>query len=316
MSFKDIRGQDGAILLLKNAVETGKFANAYIFYGPDGVGKKLAALNFAKAANCAVRNAGEGCDNCPSCKKIDSLNHPDVHLVTPDKDGASVKIDDIRAVIKDEGLKPYEANRKFYIIDEANKLTEEAANALLKTLEEPSPDATLILITESLSRLFPTIRSRCQVVKFFLLSTAVVEEILAESHETDRVKAHVLASLACGRLSEALRLNDEDLFEKRSRIITALSSGSLSDLDLDKKSKTELRILLDIMLAWYRDILVTKAGDKGIVNIDKTDIISSEAKKMGFEKLDNIIKRIISTEVYLDQNVNQKLAMAALALSI
>lgn len=322
MSFKDIKGHSRAVSFLKSSIAGGRLANAYIFYGPGGIGKKLAALNFAKAINCASTGleAGSegagGCDNCPSCKKIDSLNHPDVRLTAPAKEGAAVKIYDIRALIKDVSLKPYGARKKVYIIDEADKLTEEAANALLKTLEEPSPDSILILITENLRNLLPTIRSRCQVITFFPLDPAVIKEILVESHRVDSVKAHVLSNLACGALSSALKLNDEDFFDKRAHIIKALSSDSIALWDFDKTPKADLKVLLNIMLTWYRDILVTKALARGVVNIDKEDLISIEAKRLDFAKLDNAIKRIISTQAYLDQNANPKLAMTALSLSL
>lgn len=316
MSFRDIRGHDAAISFLKSSADGGRLANAYIFCGVGGIGKKLTALNFAKMVNCLDPKGSSGCDNCPSCKKIDSLNHPDVHLVAPDKKGASVKIDDIRTIIKDIGLKPYEARTKFYIIDGADKLTEEAANALLKTLEEPSANSSLILIVENPRRLAPTIRSRCQFVKFFPLDTAIVEEILTVSHNVDKVKAHLLAKISCGRAGAALELNDEDYFDKREHVIKTLLSGSLSDMEFDKMPKTDLRAFLNTMLTWYRDILASKVGDQGLVNIDKKDLVSAEAGKISFGKLDTLLKSIISTQSYLDQNANPKLAMTALGLGL
>ncbi len=312
----DIRGHGAAISFLKRSAANGRLANAYIFCGPAGIGKKLTALNFAKTINCLEPDEALGCDRCPSCKKIDSLNHPDVRLVAPDKKGASVKIDDIRIIIKDIGLKPYEAKTKVYIIDEADSLTEEAANALLKTLEEPSLDSTLVLITENPGRLPPTIRSRCQSVKFFPLDTAAIEDILAVSHNVERVKARVLAKISGGRVSEALKLKDDDYFNKREHIIKTLLSKALSDLEFDKMPRADLRAILNIMLTWYRDILVAKAGDQGLVNIDKRDLILMEAGKTGFGKLDNLLKGIISTQIYLDQNANPRLAMAALGLKL
>lgn len=314
MSFKDIKAQERAVSFLKSSIERSRIANAYIFCGPEGVGKKLTALNFAKAINCSNPVGAAGCDTCPSCIKIDSLNHPDVFLATPEKAGGSVKIDDIRAVIKDVGLKPYEAKKKVYIIDEANSLTEEAENALLKTLEEPSVNAALILITENPSDLLPTIRSRCQIVKFFAIDSAVVKDILMKGHGLDEVMAHILANISCGSMGQALHLKEKDFFKKREGVIKALSSNTFSDLDLDKASKVDLKSVLDIMLTWYRDILVTKTGDRNVVNIDKADLISRNSEKMSFDRLDDVIKKIISTQTYLEQNANPKLAMAALGL--
>ena len=316
MSFKDIRGNDAVISFLKESSGAGRVANAYIFSGPGGIGKKLSALAFAKAVNCLSPNEGLSCDRCPSCKKIDSSNHPDVFVVTPEKKGATTKIDDIRVVIKDNGLKPYEAKVKVYIIDEADSLTEEAANALLKTLEEPSAASMLILITERSSRLLPTIRSRCQIVNFFPLDTAIVEEILTASHNIDGVKARALSRISCGSPGKALELEDNDFFDKREKIIKALSSDTFSGLDFDKTPRPDLRAVLDIMLTWYRDILVMKAGDGRLVNVDKKELISIEAGRIGFAKLDNILKRIMLTQAYLDQSANPKLAIAALGLAL
>ena len=314
MSFNDIKGHVPAISFLKSSIRSRRFANAYIFCGPDGVGKKLTAVNFAKAVNCL--SPDETCGGCSSCIKIDSSNHPDVRLLIPQKDGASVKIDDVRGIIKDIGLKPYEARSKIYIIDEAGSLTEEAANALLKTLEEPSPNSILILIAESVAQLSATIRSRCQVVKFFPLDTVMLEDMLVELHDLDRVKAHVLARVSCGRVGEALKLQSQDYFNKRESVIKACLSDSFLDLDFDKTAKRELSSLLNVMLTWYRDILVAKAGRSDAINIDKRDIIAREVKRLGFKRLDEILKRIILTQVYLEQNANPKLAMAGLGLAL
>jgi DNA polymerase-3 subunit delta' len=237
-------------------------------------------------------------------------------LVSPDKKGASVKIDDIRAIIKDIGLKPYEAKTKVYIIDASDSLTEEAANALLKTLEEPSAGSVLILIAENPRRLLPTIRSRCQSVKFFPLDASAIEEILAISHNVERAKARVLAKISGGRVSEALELKEEDYFDKREHIIKMLLSKTLSDSEFDKMPRADLKALLNVMLTWYRDVLAVKAGGTDLVNADKGDLISAEAGKMDFGKLDDILKGIISTQTYLDQNANPRLAMAALGLKL
>lgn len=303
-----------AVSFLTGAVRSRRFANGYIFSGPDGVGKRLTAINFAKAANCESEDLI--CHGCPSCIKIDSSNHPDVRVVRAEKDGGSIGIDAIRSVIEDAALKPYEALTRFYIVDEADSMTEEAANALLKTLEEPSTDSVLILISRNMERLYPTVRSRCQVVKFFLLDPAVIEDILTVSHKEDKTRSRLLANVSGGSMSQALRLKDEEYFEKREEVISALSKDLVLDLEFDKASRSDLRAILNIMLTWYRDILVAKAGGPAAVNIDEIDTIAVLAKKLSFEKLDGILKKIISTQTYLEQNANPKLAMTALALAL
>lgn len=318
MSFAKIRGQDNALSFLKASLKNNRLSHAYIFCGPEGSGKFLAALNFAKVIMCQNALSCEPCDKCPSCKKIDAKSHPDLFVLRPEKEGGSVKIDDIRQLIKDIYLKPFEAKKKVYIIDEAQSMKHEAANALLKTLEEPPTDSMLILITDNLKSLFHTIVSRSQVVRFYPLKADVIKDILIKEHALEEYKAHVLSKLASGRLGEAVKYKDDNLFQNRSLIINKVSKRSLSELSFDELPKQDLKLCLNIMLTWFRDILSAKAGvdDSMLVNIDKKDMISSEAGKLSFKYLEDIINSIILTLGYLDQNANAKLAMNVLNLKI
>ncbi len=319
MSFKDIRGQDKAVLFLKNSIANNRVAHAYIFLGPSGVGKKYSALNFAKALNCQAEEAERPCDQCVFCRKIDSGIHPDVFLVAPEKEGASTGIDRVREVIRSIGLKPYEARYKVYIIDDAGSMTADAENALLKTLEEPPPESVLILIAESAQDLFSTIISRSQVVRFSALTIDEVKGILTEVYKVDEPRAHILARLFSGSLGEALKHKDANFFEKRSRIIDGLLNKTLFDSDFEGISRQELKLYLDIMLTWYRDMLIAKTGfaqRSALVNVDKEDLISSQAKSRDFGYIDSVIRQIILTTSFLDQNANQKLAMNVLGVKI
>lgn len=318
MSFASLKGQDNAITYLKVSIKNNTLSHAYIFSGPSGVGKRLAALNFAKVLNCDRAVDNESCDNCPSCKKIDSLSHPDVFILRPIKEGGSIGIDEIRELIKNISLRPFEGRKKVYIIDGAQTLRHEAANALLKTLEEPPTPSILILITDNLKALFHTIISRSQVVRFFPLKLKEIEDILKKEYSIDEVSAHILSHLSSGRLGEALRFKDEDIFANRVLLLNGVSKKSLTDLDFDNLPKDKMRLCLDILLTWFRDILNTKVGwgDSMLVNIDKKDIIATDAKRMSFEYLENVIGNIISTLFYIDQNANPKLAMSVLAMKI
>jgi DNA polymerase-3 subunit delta' len=316
VSFKDIQGQDRAIAFLKSSIENGRIPHAYIFYGPGGVGKKLAAVNFVKAVNCLGSPDNRPCDSCIPCRKVDSSNHPDVMILKPEKDGGSIPIDDVRALIKDANLKPYEAKKKFYIIDEADGMKEEAANALLKTLEEPPSDSVFILIAESLRKLPSTIVSRSQAVKFFPLKTLEVKDILVKHHNIESQKAHVLSYLSAGRLGDALKYADEAFFARREKVMAALEDRTFFEWDFDKLSKADLKTYLTILLTWYRDILITRAGGPEVVNIDRKDAIIAEAARTGFDRLDRMIRQVISTYSFVEQNANPKLAMAALGVSV
>ncbi len=318
MSFKDIKGQDGAIEALKSSIRNDKISHAYMFIGPSGVGKKLTALNFAKALNCLSPKDEDSCDTCAQCKKIEAANHPDVLISSPAKENSSFGIDKIRAITKDIGLKPYEGRKKVYILESADSMTQEAQNALLKTLEEPLSESILILISESSGALFPTIRSRVQRVRFFPITVSEIGKILVDQYKLDYKKAEVLSRISSGELDRALKFNDEDFFRKRAHILDNLKSGAFPGPDFEGLSKPDIRMALDVMLTWYRDILVCKAaGDRAaLVNVDRADIIRGEAAELDLEALDKIINQIILTDSFLEQNANPKLAMGVLGMSI
>ena len=318
MPFSAIKGQEAAISFLKSSIRNNKLSHAYIFAGPEGVGKRLTAINFAKSLNCLNPLEHEPCETCPSCKKINNSTHPDVFIIGNEEEEDAIKMEDVRRLIKDIYLKPFEAKKKVYIIDGAHNMKHEAANALLKTLEEPPTDSILILITENLKALFHTIVSRSQVVRFFPLKTGQIESILKKEYSFAETQAHILSHLACGRLGEALKLKEEDIFAKRTSIINSISSHPSSGLDLDNVNKEDFKCYISILLSWYTDILYKKSGaeDYMLVNIDKKDIISNEAARMSFEHIEDIVGSIISTFAYMDQNVNQKLAMSVLGLKI
>ena len=350
MSFASLKGQCSAIGYLKASLESGRISHAYIFSGADGVGKRIAALNFAKALNCDNVKSGEPCDQCLSCKKIDSSKHPDICVLSPKDEGDAIKtlryaqglyperpsakaqgspefiegrsrgikIEHVRAIIKDMYLKPFEAKKKVYIIEAAQDLKHEAANALLKTLEEPPADSNIILLTENIKALLHTIVSRSQVVKFFPLKMKEAQDILVKEYSLAEDDAHILSHLSGGRLGLALKLKDGDVLTKRDLLINKISSGLKDDFDFDDIPKNDARICLDMMLAWYRDILNLKAGaeDYMLVNVDKKDIISNKAKTLSFDYLEDVINNIISTAAYIDKNANQKLAMSVLGMNI
>jgi len=320
MSFRDIKGQDGAIDILNRSSEKNKVTHAYIFAGPAGVGKKLTALNFAKMLNCLAAAGERPCDECVSCRKIGASNHPDVFILRPEKEGSHLGIDEVRQVIKNIGLKPYEARMKVYIIDDAASLTQEAQNAILKTLEEPPSDSIIIFIVEKAEDLFPTIESRCQIVKFFPLKAEVVGDVLRKDHKIDDARAGVLSRIANGSLGLALKLDGERFLAKRAAVVGGLADGSFFDSDFETLTKPDMRSYLDTMLTWYRDILIAKTLPDGaaelLVNIDRVEAIRKEASRLDFDFLDNVIRQIILTGSFLEQNVNLKLAMSVLGANI
>ncbi len=217
MQFSQIRDQKAAVATLKRAVLNGKVAHAYLFEGAAGVGKKLTAMTLATVLNC-VSDSDDACGECEHCRKISNGNHPDVRILTTPEGKRRIPIELVRESERWISVPPHEGRAKILIIDPAEMMTEPAANALLKTLEEPRSGSFLFLVTAASSALLPTIRSRCQVVRFKPLGFNTVSDILAGSG-VDPEEAGVVAALASGSLDAAFRYSGDEL---ESRIATAL----------------------------------------------------------------------------------------------
>jgi len=316
MSFKDIRGQERAIEHLTRALAGGTFAHAYLFAGPSGIGKRAVALTFAKALNCA-RATNDSCDECPSCRKIDRAGAADLVFIEPEAKGSGeIKIDMVRDLRHLLNLKAYELRKKVCIIDGADRMTPEAANALLKVLEEPPPDTVLILIAEATANVLPTILSRCRLVRFSAVGDDVLEEILAGEHGLDRPKARSLAQFSAGRIGQALRFKDSGLIDEKNRVIDGALDGTLFGDDRAVPSKDEVGWMLDVLLSWYRDIALAKLGlDPSLyINVDRRDLIAREAarRSVGIDEVVRLSKEIIRCRSCLGSNVNPKLARGVL----
>lgn len=323
MSWEEIRGQDSAISFLKNVLIKGKLSGAYLFVGPEGVGKRLTAKNFAKVLNCQRRLVPQRaqvsfdcCDECPSCLKVDSFNHPDVNWIETLKGTQKISIEQVRNIKRGIALKPYEGRIKIYVILKAELLTEEASNCILKTLEEPPRAATLILTTSDMRRLLPTIISRCQIVKFSSLPVEEVEEILKSRLNLLPEVATFLANLCEGRLGKAIELKDRDILREKNEIINQLTAHS-SQLTVDK-SRKEIEEILKILLSWYRDVLISKCKIQSLplINLDRREEVLNLANKISFEKLSKAVKTIIDTYTFIQQNANPKLALETMASEI
>lgn len=319
MSFQDIKGEGSAISFLKNAASGGRVASAYIFLGPSGCGKKLTALNFAKLLNCASPLGGEPCEKCASCVKINSSAHPDILVLEKEEKKTDFGIDVVFEAIRSASLKPYEARKKVYILDDADIMSEPAQNAVLKTLEEPPQNLVLILMVEDINSVSETIKSRSQIVKFFPMPPADIEKILRDDHKTDARAARVLSRLSMGSIGKALENSKNGFLEKRAKVIDGLKGHRIFDYDFEKMKRDDFAGYLDIMLSWYRDLLVTKAlaGESAdILNVDKAEDIKKEARRLSFEYLDNAVNAIADAKDHLNRNANPKLTMNVLGIRL
>jgi DNA polymerase-3 subunit delta' len=317
MSFSRIIGYDRNVSLLRRALATGKLSHAYLFYGIDGSGMKDAALALVEAIFC---NGTDGCGECPSCRKVAGLRHPDLHHVQPD--GAFIKIDQIRELQKELSYRPFEAPKKACIIEDADKMNISAANAFLKTLEEPSGDAILILMTTHVDAVLPTILSRCQQLRFPSLPTETIASQLREQG-ADEDSARIAAALAGGSIERAQEIVAGDWLQTRKSLlekITALSPEEIIPLfaaaEEAAKDKDSAIQLVDLLNVFWRDVLLTQSGSCEIVNTDLSPLIRSVSERNSLDRVIEKLERIARTRQALTRNANPRLAIEVLIMGL
>ena len=261
-SFSEIVGHEQIKEHMQAAIRDKKPFHAYLFQGEEGVGKEALARTFAAGLQCQSESADKPCKECVSCRQMESGNQPDVIWVTREK--ASLGVDEIREQLCNTmDIKPFSSPYKIYLVPEAEKMTEAAQNALLKTIEEPPEYGIVILMTSNISALLPTIQSRCLTMEFRPLSTAVVESYVKEHCQVPDYQARASAAFAQGNLGKAMRYaKSEDFIERKDHIISLLRHVEQMDLsemlavikDLGTR-KDEVRDYIDLMVLWYRDVL-------------------------------------------------------------
>ena len=255
----------------------------------------------------------DSCDQCASCKRIDNFNHPDVHWVMPESISNSIKIEQIRQLKNDISLRPYEAKKKVFIIDEAHCLTPEAANAFLKVLEEPPLNSLIILITSKPKLIFSTILSRCQKLRFYPLKKNELNEFLFKELKLDAEASHYLAYFCEGRLGKALNLKEGDILREKNMVIDGFvfSNNIHKTKEFDREG---FKRDLDILASWFRDIYFLKVGVPfmELINLDRKNELLKVMSRYSFLELDSIINFISNSALYLKQNVNPKLILSNL----
>jgi len=320
MSLKDIAGQDRAIKLLRGMLEKDEIDGSYLFVGPDGVGKRSAAVEFAKAINCE-RKGQDACEECIPCNKINSLNHPDVFIIQKEKESSFIKIDKIREIIYQASLKPYESGKKIFIITEAEDMNEESQNALLKILEEPRENQIFILTTSRASGILPTVISRCRLVKFNLMTQAQIQALLVERHGFSEDEAVLFSHMALGSHGRAIAFKDNDEIRERDRMLNDFffRKRALFREDVcDEKKYSDLDESLRMLLSWYRDLLVSKfTEDKNIfLNADRAEEIRSYSARFSPAKLERDISSVMTAINRIRKNINPKMALFNMALEL
>ena len=309
-----IIGHHQILKQLYHAIASNRVAGAYLFVGVANVGKETVALNFAKSINCRTSDEG-ACGTCLSCRKADDGNHPDLQIIRPS--GAWIKIDQIRELQKRIIYRPLEGVRKVYILTEAERMNLEAANCLLKTLEEPPADSGLILLTTNLDALLPTIRSRCQIIPFHPLVVSELAGHLMERFDIDQSQALRVAATTGGAVGKALTLlQDGASFEEEIPEIM-IANNRLDAFRIAEKW-TQQPEALDHLVTWYRDLVLLHQGAPAdlLTHVHHVEQLKQLTARYSRLQLQSAIKAIFETKVMLQRNVNATLALEVLALKL
>lgn len=322
--FGQIIGHESIIQHLQNAIAARKVSHAYIIHGEEGMGKKLLASTFAKTLQCE-----EGgiipCNRCKSCMQAETGNHPDIIRVTHEK--VSIGVEDIRLQLNaDIQVKPYNSPYKVYIIDDADKLTEQAQNALLKTVEDPPEYAVILLLVSNISVILPTILSRCVVLNLKTVDKQAIKEFLMEQHQVPDYMAEVAATFSGGNVGKAIKYASSEDFERvKTNVLHILKyiddmelHEIVSGLKMLTASKNNIEDYIDLMVLWYRDVLMFKAtmDPDLLLYREEMSFIKNQASIRSYEGLEKIISAMEKAKIRLKANVNFDIAIELMLLNI
>ena len=322
--FNSIIGHEQVKQHLQTAIGQNKISHSYIINGEPGSGKKLTAAIFAETLQCEDKGINP-CGLCKSCIQAESKNHPDIIWVTHEK--YSIGVDDIRNQLNNNiSIKPYSGPYKIYIIPDADKMTEQAQNALLKTIEEPPEYAVILLLTDNIDSLLPTILSRCVTLNLKPVKTELIEKYLMERCKIPDYMARISARFSQGNVGKAIRYSSsEDFLELKEETLHVLKY--IDEMEIYEvveavrhlsEHKLEINDCIDLMQLWYRDILMFKVtkDPNALLFKDEYRFLSEQAKKRGYEELEDIIKAMDKAKRRLDANVNFDIAIELMLLSI
>ncbi|MFZ4628986.1 MAG: DNA polymerase III subunit delta' [Blastocatellia bacterium] len=327
MGFDRLIGNERNKEVLQRLLARQQLGGTFLFAGPAGVGKRQFAMELAKAANCLAISPGatEPCDQCSTCRRIDEGTYGDLLTLTPD--GPSIRIAQTRAMNDEVHYRPREGRQRFFLIDDADRLREEAANSLLKTLEEPPPTSTIILLTARPDSLLRTIRSRARRLTFSPLAIDELERYLAAHYPRPAAETALLARLARGRLGAALSI-DLSLYRQERRtlveLLELLVEGErrfrlLKAAEfLGKKEREEFEHSLDLLDGLLRDLLLVAggAGQAAVVNLDIAERLEDLASRLPVARLILWIDRFDQLRRQLRVNINRQIATEAVLFSL
>ncbi len=342
--FDRLVGNQRVKEILRRMLEAGRVPGALLFAGEAGVGKKLFALELAKALNCRDPQGVEACDKCPSCvrisrskfqeyaddrenrEKLVRSEHPDVALARPFN--RILRIGPMREIEQEANFRPYEGRARVFIVEDAERLNENSSNALLKTLEEPPRTSHLVLTTARPAALLATIRSRCQMIRFSPLAPDEIERHLLAGGQVSKGDARLLARVARGSIGRALAADVESYRRQRDAMMDVVSALAVtndrarllrvSEEMNDAKHKEEYEPRLDVLATLVRDVWVLSlgAGDEQVVNEDLRPQLSKLGASVASHRAARWLSQLEQHRGRLDFNVNRKVATDALFLSM
>ncbi len=299
----------------KKLLSNGRLAHAYLLAGPWGVGKFETAFAVAKLVNCENFSSSElgFCDECPPCRKINTNGHPDVHILESSR-GETIKLEQIRDLILQTQMRPFEAKKKVFIIRNSENLTTEAGNALLKTLEEPSAESLILLTTSVPEKNLSTIKSRCHRIYIAPQPNGRLADYLVKDYAMQDSSAGFLASFAEGCLFRAEKLNEADAVKQKNEAINnfVFTRDSESYLKKVLASPEETKQLLDVLLSWFRDLLMLKLGqsEARLVHQDRVHDLKSAAQKLNVNDIQAVIDQVVTTTRLFNDKLNVKIALS------
>jgi len=325
-------GHEWAVAMLARAART-RPSHAYLITGPAQIGKLTLAQDFARALNCTAGDApslfGESaeppCGACRTCQAIAAGRCPDVNVVRRHADKSEILVDQLRDAQNDLALKPYEARWRVAIIEHIDEANASAANAFLKTLEEPAPQVVMVLTAQNPESVLQTIRSRCQQLPLRPLPVAQVQEALTGRFGVAAEQARMLARLSAGRLGWAIEASrDEDLLaQRRAQLEQWLEAPGMSTaarIELAGKltaKDADARGALDLWLSWWRDLMLVRGGQAdAAVNADFAERLQHESERLDLRAIERYLTAIQETRVQVEQNVNARLALEVMLLAI
>ncbi|NBI86236.1 DNA polymerase III subunit delta [Lachnospiraceae bacterium] len=323
--FSGIIGHERIIEYFGNAITMDKVSHAYILNGPDKSGKMMLAEAFAAALQCEEGGTAP-CGACRSCRQADGRNQPDIIYVTHEKPN-TLGVDDIRTQVNDDiALKPYSSRHKVYIIDEAEKMNVQAQNALLKTIEEPPPYAVLLLLTDNADGFLPTILSRCVRLDLKAVADGKIRRFLMEQKQIPSYQADICVAFAQGNAGKAIQLSaSEDFNEIKALALQLLKR--IKDIDLYEMTqavkqiteyKLEINDFFDLMMIWYRDVLLYKATAdvNRLVFQEEIYSIKKVASHSSYGGIEEILKALDTAKRRMRANVNFELLMDLLLMTM